>query len=124
MAKFTSACRVAGAGAAAWLPQPVAGGCFTGAAFACLYPIFTAVLQGEMTQASHWMFFITALSVCSLGCRWYGQGFEFNGNQVRSTHELRLTLGEQLRRVPLQTLQQSRSGEMNARCCWEVSMKI
>ncbi|MCQ8846898.1 ABC transporter ATP-binding protein/permease, partial [Klebsiella sp. KJ_S1] len=38
----------------------------------------------------------------------------YRGHLAQATHELRLRLGEQLRRVPLEKLQRGRAGEMNA----------
>jgi ATP-binding cassette subfamily B protein len=85
-----------------------------GGAFACLYPVFSTVLHDQMSRAEHWMIMMTFFGGLSLGLRWYAQGFEFNGKQVMATHELRLKLGEHIRQIPLQQLQRSRSGEMNA----------
>lgn len=61
-------------------------------------------------------------AIVTLVLRWYGLGFEYRGHLAQATHELRLRLGEQLRRVPLEKLQRGRAGEMNA-CCWAAWMK-
>ncbi|BDY95603.1 hypothetical protein MUTS15_42600 [Escherichia coli] len=53
-------------------------------------------------------------AIVTLVLRWYGLGFEYRGHLAQATHELRLRLGEQLRRVPLEKLQRGRAGEMNA----------
>ncbi len=53
-------------------------------------------------------------AIVTLVLRWYGTGFEYRGHLAQATHELRLRLGEQLRRVPLEKLQRGRAGEMNA----------
>ncbi len=41
-------------------------------------------------------------AIVTLVLRWYGLGFEYRGHLAQATHELRLRLGEQLRRVPLE----------------------
>jgi len=84
-----------------------------GAALACLYPILTALLQHE-TAVWMWLAVMTALMGLATVLRWLGQGFDYNGNMLHATHVLRTRLGEQLRRMPLLTLQDQRSGEVNA----------
>lgn len=86
-----------------------------GLALACLYPLLQAMLQGaaphEVMRALGGM---ALLSAGAIACRWIGQGFEYQGYLAQATHELRMRLGVQLRRIPLIQLQRSRSGEMNA----------
>lgn len=86
-----------------------------GLALACLYPVLRAMLHGGTSvDVARWLALMAALSVLGIACRWYGQGFEYQGYLAQATHELRIRLGVQLRRIPLMQLQHTRSGEMNA----------
>lgn len=84
-----------------------------GVAFACLYPTIDALLKSDLAQLRDWGLIFSAATVLTLALRWYGQGFEYRGHLAQATHELRLILGVQLRKVPLAHLQRSRAGEMN-----------
>jgi len=86
-----------------------------GAALACLYPLLQATfLNTEKTAVFYWLLMMTGLMLLATVLRWLGQAFDYNGNMLASTHELRTTLGEQLRRMPLLKLQDKRSGEVAA----------
>ncbi|MGX2008315.1 ABC transporter ATP-binding protein/permease, partial [Enterobacter asburiae] len=85
-----------------------------GIAFACLYPIIDALLRGDAPSLLNWAVAFSVAAIVTLALRWYGLGFAYRGHLAQATHELRLRLGEQLRRVPLEKLQRGRAGEMNA----------
>jgi len=85
-----------------------------GLALACLFPVINAFSHSLNNDALQWLMVMTILSVLTLSLRWYGQGFEYRGQLATATHELRMQLGEQLRRMPLTTLQSTRTGEINA----------
>ncbi len=86
-----------------------------GLALACLVPILHAVIpQGEIASAWPWVLVMLMLSLASTALRWLGQGFDYDGRMARATHRLRTALGEQLRRMPLEQLQDRRAGELNA----------
>lgn len=84
-----------------------------GIAFACLYPTIDALLKGELMQLRNWGLIFSAATLVTLALRWYGLGFEYRGHLAQATHELRLILGIQLRKIPLERLQRARAGEMN-----------
>jgi len=84
-----------------------------GVALACLYPLFTAALQPSSTVWV-WLAVMTALMLLATVLRWLGQNFDYDGSMLAASHALRTKLGEQLRRIPLQTLQLRRAGEINA----------
>ncbi|MBN3154583.1 ABC transporter ATP-binding protein, partial [Pectobacterium brasiliense] len=65
-------------------------------------------------ETAIWLGLMTFLSLLTLALRWYGQGFEYRGQLAAATHELRMRLGEQLRSMPLTTLQSARAGDINA----------
>lgn len=86
-----------------------------GLALACLYPLFSAVSAKTDSQVTlGWLAAMTLLMVAATVWRWMGQGFDYNGNMAATTHALRTRLGEQLRRMPLERLQDKRAGEVNA----------
>jgi len=85
-----------------------------GAALACLYPLLQAVFLTQTKSAIGWLLLMSVLMLLATVFRWLGQAFDYNGNMLTSTHELRTQLGEQLRRMPLLKLQDKRSGEIAA----------
>lgn len=86
-----------------------------GLALACLMPLFLALIpSGDWMAALPWLVAMIVLMLVSAIIRWRAQGFDFRGDMVRNTHELRTELGQQLRRIPLETLQDKRTGSINA----------
>ncbi|MFP9229686.1 ABC transporter ATP-binding protein [Pectobacterium cacticida] len=86
-----------------------------GLALACLFPLLSAFTRAVATrEIAIWLTVMTFLSLLTLVLRWYGQGFEYRGQLAAATHELRMRLGEQLRSMPLTTLQSARAGDINA----------
>ncbi len=86
-----------------------------GLALACLVPLFSAVIADrDPKTAIAWLVAMSALSLAAIAIRWRAQGFDYSGQMSKATHDLRLRLGEQLRRMPLEKLQDRRSGEINA----------
>ncbi len=86
-----------------------------GLALACLMPVFQALIPaGNWQTALPWLVVMSVLMLVSLAIRWWAQGFDYRGDMVANTHELRTLMGEQLRRMPLQRLQEKRAGEVNA----------
>lgn len=86
-----------------------------GLALACLMSLFQALMpQPEWANALPWLATMTGLMLASMAVQWWSQDFDYRGDMVQNTHELRTALGEQLRRVPLEQLQDKRAGEVNA----------
>ena len=86
-----------------------------GGALACLFPLLSAFTHAAASrEIAMWLILMTLLSLLTLVLRWYGQGFEYRGQLAAATHELRMRLGEQLRSMPLTTLQSARAGDINA----------
>ncbi|ARA77000.1 ABC transporter permease [Pectobacterium brasiliense] len=86
-----------------------------GLALACLFPLLSAFTHAAAShEIAIWLVLMTFLSLLTLVLRWYGQGFEYRGQLAAATHELRMRLGEQLRSMPLTTLQSARAGDINA----------
>ena len=86
-----------------------------GLALACLMPLFQALIPSAGWRAAlPWLLAMTGLMLVSAVIRWWAQGFDYRGDMVRNTHELRSELGAQLRRIPLEALQDKRAGGVNA----------
>ncbi|MCV2218450.1 ABC transporter ATP-binding protein [Thauera sp. Sel9] len=91
-----------------------------GLALACLMPLFQALIptahhpSADWQAALPWLLLMTGLMLASMLLRWRAQGFDHRGDMVDNTHELRTELGEQLRRIPLEQVQDKRAGEVNA----------
>lgn len=86
-----------------------------GLALACLMPVFQALIPlANWAAAWPWLLAMTALMLASTAVRWWAQGFDYRGDMVHNTHDLRTELGEQLRRIPLEILQDRRTGAVNA----------
>lgn len=88
---------------------------FQGLALACIVPLFVALLsRHDGAAALAWLAAMSLLALLATGCRWLGQGFDYTGRMADATHRLRTRLGEQLRRMPLERIQDKRAGEFNA----------
>jgi len=86
-----------------------------GLALACLMPLFQALIPSANWRAAlPWLLAMTGLMLASTVIRWWAQGFDYRGDMVRNTHELRSELGAHLRRIPLEVLQDKRAGGVNA----------
>lgn len=86
-----------------------------GLALACLMPLFEALIpRPDWHAALPWLATMIGLMLVSMQARWWAQDFDYGGDMVQTTHELRTALGEQLRRIPLEQLQDKRAGEVNA----------
>ena len=89
---------------------------FQGLALACVAPLFLHVAHGDpWPAAAAWLAALSGLALAATALRWRAQGFDYGGHMARATHELRVRLGEQLRRMPLETLQAQRTGGIAAK---------
>lgn len=89
---------------------------FQGLALACIAPFFIHVAHGGAWRtAVAWLGAFTALALTATALRWRAQGFDYCGHMAVSTHELRMRLGEQLRRMPLEVLQTHHTGGIAAK---------
>lgn len=87
-----------------------------GLALSCLIPLFQTLMSHPPSwkTALLWLLTMLSLSLLSVVIRWWAQGFDFRGDMIRSTHELRSALGEQLRRIPMEALQDKQTGGISA----------
>lgn len=96
------------------LAELAAAAALQGAALALLAPLLTAALGGDPRAALPWFAAVCGLAAAAAVLRWRAQGFDYGGDMARATHELRTRLGAQLRRMPLERLQDRRTGEISA----------
>ncbi len=85
-----------------------------GLAFACFYPLFSALFAApaEKESALFWLLALTLFTLVDTGGRWLARDFDYSESFAAVTHELRMNLGRQLRRIPLEILYSKRSGEL------------
>lgn len=106
------------------LGMMLAAAALHGLALACIIPLFQVLLppsaglsagwHPDWQAALPWLVLISLLTLAVQTLRWLAQGFDYHGQQADAVHHLRTRLGEQLRRMPLTTLQARRTGEISA----------
>jgi len=89
---------------------------FQGLAFAFFYPLLNNIFANSfnLNDTLFWFLVILVLSIFSFIFRWKASNFNFSGDLVDITHNLRVKLGEKMKSMPLQKLSQYRSGELNS----------
>lgn len=85
-----------------------------GVGFALYIPTFLAFGHDNIRQGIIWLSVITAVLLSAMLFRWCAQNYDFGGDCARAGDAMRRKLGNKLRRIPLETLYQRRSGELNA----------
>ncbi len=90
-------------------------GMLHGLAIACVLPVFHALLAAQdVSRALAWLLVMTVLAGAAAVCRWWAQGFDYDGHMAHASHLLRTRLGAHLRRMPMERLLDRRSGEIQA----------
>lgn len=90
-------------------------GMLQGLAIASVLPVFHALLAMQnVSRALLWLLVMTVLAAAAALCRWWAQGFDYDGHMARASHLLRTRLGAHLRRMPMERLLDRRSGEIQA----------
>jgi len=89
---------------------------FQGLAFAFFYPLLSVILQENfaINDALFWFSLIVLFSLISLAFKWYALHFSFSSDLTDVAHNLRIELGNKIKRMPLQRLNQYRTGELNS----------
>ena len=87
-----------------------------GLGFACFYPLLGTLVRTpqEWGTVCYWA---SAMALCALldaAFTMRARRFDYSGCIAEVTHQLRIKLGEQLRRMPLEILYSRRTGEMSA----------
>ncbi|SDE50939.1 ABC transporter ATP-binding protein [Rhodospira trueperi] len=86
-----------------------------GLAFATFFPLLSALLADpvDLTAAALWLGVMAVAMIADLVLCWRGHAFEYGGAIADVTHDLRLRLGRQLRRIPMQDLARWRTGDLS-----------
>lgn len=87
-----------------------------GLAFSMFYPFLKALFATTLIINDIWLYFILMLffSGISFIAKWKGHDFDYAGNIVEITHDIRTKLGISLRTMPLEKLSSYKTGELNA----------
>lgn len=86
-----------------------------GLALVCLFPILQAVInEGNFEHAWQWFQIMLGLSLLEAFIRWHASYFSFSSEYSDVSYNLRLKLGEQLRKIPLFRLNQQNTGDICA----------
>lgn len=85
-----------------------------GLSLAGFYPLFYALLSPASDEAWRWLALMGIMGALSLWLKWKSQDFDYSGEVVEVTHELRHHLGKKLRHIPLESLYRHQSGDLNA----------
>ncbi len=87
-----------------------------GLAFACFYPLLAASLETPQ-NTERLVFWGTVLALLTLAdglLNWKSKSFDYSEILAKVTHDLRVDLGNQLRRMPLEILYRRRTGDLSA----------
>ncbi len=87
-----------------------------GLAFAAFYPLLRLMLTSPINTgaAAWWLAFLVLCTVLDAVLRWKARDFDYSSALADVTHDLRVSLGRQLRRMPLEELYRRRTGELSA----------
>jgi len=89
---------------------------FQGFAFAFFYPLLNVVLKEEfiLNDALFYFAIVVFFSFLSLFFKWYALNFSFSSDLTDVAHNLRIELGDKIKKMPLQRLNKYRTGELNS----------
>lgn len=99
---------------------------FQGLAFAFFYPLLNTIFADNfnLNDALFWFTTITILSLVSFIFKWKASHFNYSGDLVETTHNLRVRLGEKIKTMPLQKLYSYRTGELNSILASDVDSSV
>jgi len=93
----------------------IASAILQGLAFACLYPLFNALItEGNTEKAIQWLGIMLIISLFELILRWQAHNFGYSEKLSEVTHQMRVKIGAQLRKIPLHVLSDKRTGEFTS----------
>ncbi|WP_241648557.1 MULTISPECIES: ABC transporter ATP-binding protein [unclassified Pseudodesulfovibrio] len=87
-----------------------------GLGFACFYPLLDNLLSSPVQWAGvcTWASILSVCAILDMVFVWSARRFDYSSCIAEVTHQLRIKLGEQLRRMPLECLYRKRAGELSA----------
>ncbi len=89
---------------------------FQGISYALFYPLLQVIFAESFAlhEALFWIAYIGASAVVSVLFRWYALDFSYTSDLTDVSHNLRMTLGNKIKSMPLQKLSQYRTGELGS----------
>lgn len=99
---------------------------FQGLAFAFFYPLLNTIFSDnfDLNKTIFWFSVIVLLSLFSFIFKWLASDFNYSGDLVETTHDLRVRLGEKIKTMPLQKLYSYRTGELNSILASDVDASV
>ncbi|PZP12361.1 MAG: ABC transporter ATP-binding protein/permease [Aliarcobacter butzleri] len=99
---------------------------FQGLAFAFFYPLLNTIFSDnfDLNKTIFWFGVIVLLSLFSFIFKWLASNFNYSGDLVETTHDLRVRLGEKIKTMPLQKLYSYRTGELNSILASDVDASV
>lgn len=99
---------------------------FQGLAFAFFYPLLNTIFTDNfnLNNTLFWFGIIAILSLFSFIFKWLASDFNYSGDLVETTHNLRVRLGEKIKTMPLQKLYSYRTGELNSILASDVDASV
>ncbi|MGB5919505.1 ABC transporter ATP-binding protein [Arcobacter sp.] len=87
-----------------------------GLAFSMFYPLLMAMFAETfiLSDALLYLGLMGLFSVVSFCAKWKGHDFDYTGNIVDISHDIRTKLGVALRKMPLEKLSKYKTGELNS----------
>ena len=89
---------------------------FQGLAFVFFYPLLNTIFSDnfDLNKTLSWFGVIILLSLFSFIFKWLASDFNYSKDLVEITHNLRVNLGEKIKKMPLEKLYSYRTGELNS----------
>jgi ATP-binding cassette subfamily B protein len=99
---------------------------FQGLAFAFFYPLLNTIFNDSfnLNETLFWFSVIILLSFFSFIFKWFASDFNYSGDLVEVTHDLRVLLGKKIKTMPLQKLYSYRTGELNSILASDVDASV
>lgn len=87
-----------------------------GLVFACFYPLLSTIFVDDfdLNSSLFWFCIMILLSLASMLFKWQAHNFDYSGDLISVTHNLRVDLGKKIKTMPLQNLYRKRTGELNS----------
>lgn len=89
---------------------------FQGLAFVFFYPLLNSIFSDnfDLNKTLSWFGVIILLSLFSFIFKWSASDFNYSKDLIEITHNLRVNLGEKIKKMPLEKLYSYRTGELNS----------
>jgi ATP-binding cassette subfamily B protein len=87
-----------------------------GLVFACFYPLLSTIFVDDfdLNSSLFWFCIMILLSLAAMLFKWQAHNFDYSGDLISVTHNLRVDLGKKIKTMPLQNLYRKRTGELNS----------